>query len=379
MKLYAFALAVVLCGCRSHEQCPDERGPDAIAAGEPADPSRSSAASADPVSEARAALERGLEKVHANDAAGAIEDLTRAVELDPTLAPAFDWRGHCLNLIGMYDEAIADYDRAIALQPDYAWSHYARAMANHNLGRYDAAIAGYTRSIELDPTFVKAWQWRGFTRKLVGDYAGSAADLRHGLAIQPDDPWALSELAKAEQALGHLDECQAALERIVALDAANGSAHAQLGFLFAVRGDAARSIAELGKACDLKAPEETYARIWTWMQRTDRAAADATLRAWIEGARIDDPWELQVAAFLLGEGSDAALAERAAVETEGRVARGAPKDFLACEAAFYAGLRHELAGERDAALALYVKARTQPGPEAWEWSMAAVRAQALGR
>jgi tetratricopeptide (TPR) repeat protein len=226
---------------------------------------------------------------------------------------------------------------------------------------------------------VKAWHWRGFTKKLVGDYAGSAADLRHGLAIQPDDPWALAELAKAEQALGHLDDCQAALERILALDATNGSAHAQLGFLCAVRGDVARSIAELGKACDLKAPEETYARGWTWMQRTDRAAADATLRAWLEDARIGDPWEQQVAGFLLGEATDAELAERAAVETEGRIARGAPQDFLACEAAFYAGQRHELEGEREAALEMYAKARAQPGPEAWEWSMAAARKQALGR
>jgi tetratricopeptide (TPR) repeat protein len=372
-------LLVLAYGCRAQEHGDDQRGADADAPAEHTATTDACRGTSSAVQEAHAALERGLDKVHAEDPAGAIADLTRAIELDPTLATAFNWRGHCLNLLGMPDQALADYDHAIALQPDYAWSHYARAMANHNLRRYDAAIDGYTRAIELDPTFVKAWHWRGFTRKLVGDYAGSVADLRRGLEIQPDDPWAQSELAKAEQALGRFDECQAALERLVALDATNGSAHAELGFLFAVRGDVARSIAELGKACDLKAPEETYARIWTWMQRTDRAAADATLRAWLENARIDDPWELQVAAFLLGEATDEQLAERAAVETEGRVARGAPPDFLACEAAFYAGLRHELAGERDAAIGMYAKAHAEPGPEAWEWSMAAVRAHSLGR
>jgi lipoprotein NlpI len=208
------------------------------------------------------------------------------------------------------------------------------------------------------------------TRKLIGDYAGSAADLRHGLELQHDDTWALSELAKVEQARGELDACEAALDEIVRNDASNGSAHAHLGFLAAARGDHAGSVAELAKACDLNAPEETYARIWTWMQRDDRAAADAMLRGWFAEARIDDPWEMQLVAFLLGEGTDDQLLERARIETEGRVARGMPKDFLVCEAAFYAGLRHDLAGERDAARALYARAREQKAPEAWEWALA---------
>jgi tetratricopeptide (TPR) repeat protein len=290
---------------------------------------------------------------------------------------AFNWRGHCLNLLGMPADALKDYDRAIELEPGYAWSHYARGMANHNMGRYDAAIAGYTRAIELDPTMVKAWHWRGFTRKLVGDYAGSASDLEKGLELQPDDPWALSELAKAQQAQGRFDLCQAALAHIVALDPYNGSAHAQLGFLAAVNGDRARSIAELENAWTMKAPEEAYARIWIWMQRDDRANADDELRTWFDGSRIDDPWELLLAAFLLGEGDDAGLAAKAQYETAGRVARGAPKDFLACEAAFYAGLREEMRGRTDAARALYARARAENAPEAWEWSMAAVREKVL--
>ncbi len=334
-------------------------------------------ATAQPQGPAQEALEQGLAKVHAEDPAGAIADLTRAIELDPTLSMAFNWRGHCLNVLGVPAEALKDYDRAIELDPEYAWSHYARGMANHNLGRYDEAIAGYTRSIELDPKFVKAWFWRGFTRKLVGDYAGSAADLRHGLELQANDTWALSELAKVEQAQGHLDACEEALDEIVRNDESNGSAHAHLGFLAATRGDPTRSVAELAKACDMKAHEETYARIWTWMQNHNRAAADATLRGWLLESRIDDPWEEQLVAFLLGEGTDDQLVERARIETEGRVARGAPKDFLVCEAAFYAGLRHELAGERDAARTMYTRAREQKAPEAWEWAMAEVRSKAL--
>ncbi len=337
--------------------------------------------SAPVVLDARAnpALEVGLAKVNAGDEAGAIEDFTRAIEIDPKSAAAYRWRGHCSNFIGDFAAALPDYDRAIELDPGYAWSHYARGMANHNLKRFDAAVAGYTRAIELDAGFVKAWNWRGFTRKLTGDYRGAASDLQHSLRLAPDDTWTLFELAKAQMAQGEFDACERSLARAAELDTTNASVRAQLGFLAAVRGSTAASIVRLGSACADHAPEEAYARIWIWMQREDHEDADRELRAWFDDARVDDPWEMQLLAFLLGEGTDEMLAARAAEETETRVASGAPADFLHCEAAFYAGLRHERRGERTRARELYAQAHGLPAAEAWEWHMATVRARELGQ
>jgi Tfp pilus assembly protein PilF len=332
-----------------------------------------------PTASADADLERGLALVRAGDEAGAIDDFTRAIERDPESAEAHRWRGHCFNFIGDYDAALADYDRAIELDPDYAWSHYARGMANHNLGRFDAALAGYTRAIELDAGFVKAWNWRGFTRQLTGDYRGAASDLEHSLDIADDDVWTLTVLAKTRLALGEFDACEDALRRASTLDATNASVRAQLGFLAAVRGSTADSIAQLESACAAHAPEEVHARIWIWMQRADRDAADRELRAWFDEARIDDPWELRLAAFLLGEGTDAGLIEAAAAETASRIARGAPPDFLACEALFYAALRHERRGEIEAAIEFHVRAHVESAQTAWEWHMADARFRALGR
>ena len=362
MRFVAGALVALLAACDATSSTHDAAVTPAVAASSPGG----------------AALEAGLAKIRAHDEGGAIDDLTRAIELDPRCVDAYRWRGHCFNLLGSYAEAIEDYDHAIELDPSYAWSHYARGMANHNLGRHELAIAGYTRSIELDPGFLKAWNWRGFTRKLVGDYAGAAQDLRHALDVAPDDPWALFELAKCEQALGDLDACRSALERARAVNPADASLAAQRGFLEAVRGDQAAALAFLATACEAHAPEETYARIWTWILTADRGAADAALRAWFDSARIDDTWELRLAAFLLGEGTDQLLALRAEEETRRRASEGRPRDFLVCEAAFYAGVRHEFAGATAAAQAAYVRARAEAASEAWEWHLAAVRARALG-
>ncbi|MBL8858888.1 MAG: tetratricopeptide repeat protein [Planctomycetes bacterium] len=337
------------------------------------------ACAAPPSAPSDASYRAGLTKIASGDAGGAIDDLTRSIDLDPNNSMAFNWRGHCFNLLGYPEEALLDYDRAIELDPTYAWSHYARGMAHHNLGRFQEAIAGYSRALALDPSMVKAWNWRGFTRKLSGDYSGAASDLEHSLTLVADDTWTLFELAKSRQALGDLDACARLLERIVALDPTHGSARAQLGFLTAVRGETLVSIAHFEAACALRAPEETYARIWIWMQRSDRLVADREWRAWFTDARIVDPWEQEIAAFIAGEGGDERLASRAAEETADRVSRGLPRDFLACEAAFYSGLRHELWGELEAAQTAYGRAQRESAAEAWEWHLASLRASPARR
>jgi tetratricopeptide (TPR) repeat protein len=252
-------------------------------------------------------------------------------------------------------------------------------MAHHNLKHYDAAIAGYTRALGLDPDFVKSMTWRGFTRRLLGDYDGAASDFEHVLKLAPGDTWTLSNLAKTRQARGEYDACEEALRRAAELEPVNGRVRAQLGFLLAVLGSTSRSIAEFEAALMNHAPEETYVRVWIWMQRADREHADRELRAWFDDARIEDIWELQLTAFLLGEGTDEQLIGRADAETRARVSRGDPSDFLECEATFYAGLRHEFRGERESAHELYERTRTLSAAEAWEWHMARVRARSVAR
>lgn len=323
-----------------------------------------------PTAGSQAALATALARIEAHDEPGAIPALDRAIELDPSNAAALRWRGHCLNWIGSFEDALADYDRAIEIDPGFAWTHYARGMANHNLGRYELAIAGYTRSIELDPRFLKAWQWRGFTRKLVRDHAGAASDLDHSLAVAPDDPWTLAESAKVHVALGDLDRAERNYRRLLELDPHDTSAGAALGFLASVRGDLGTARDRLEAACAAHAPEETYARVWLWFQETDHEAADRDLAAWFADARIDDPWEVQLVAFLLGEGDESALTRAAEAEMGSRVARGVPADFLDCEAAFYSAIRCARRGERSRMREFAANARALGASEAWEWHAA---------
>ena len=52
---------------------------------------------------------------------------------------------------GEHDRAIEDYSRAIELDPEYAPAYYNRGNAYSDKGEYDRAIEDLNRAIELDP------------------------------------------------------------------------------------------------------------------------------------------------------------------------------------------------------------------------------------
>ena len=61
---------------------------------------------------------RAQMKMRSHDKAGAIDDLTRAIELDPSFQLAFLLRGAVRRELGDEDGMIADYKRSQELDPD---------------------------------------------------------------------------------------------------------------------------------------------------------------------------------------------------------------------------------------------------------------------
>ena len=52
--------------------------------------------------------------------------------------------------LGQYQTAIADYTKAIQLDPDYALAYNNRGVAYRNLGQYASADADETKACSLD-------------------------------------------------------------------------------------------------------------------------------------------------------------------------------------------------------------------------------------
>lgn len=106
-------------------------------------------------------LEPGLMEAHAargalllylqQDFRGAVDELSRVVELSPSYAQGYDWLADALYGLGRIDEALEALADATRLDPLSALMHrdYARALANNR--RCDRAEPEARRALELDP------------------------------------------------------------------------------------------------------------------------------------------------------------------------------------------------------------------------------------
>ena len=88
----------------------------------------------------------------------AISDCSKAIELNPKLAEAYCNRGMAYNNTGQPIKAISDCTHAIVLNTKLAGAYCNRAIAYKNLGQADKALSDYAKTIELDPKNVLAYQ-----------------------------------------------------------------------------------------------------------------------------------------------------------------------------------------------------------------------------
>lgn len=96
-------------------------------------------------------LARARWEYRRNDAAGALELLTRAIDLADDFAPAWCQRANLHTLTGDFEKALSDANRAVVLEPYNARNFEARADAYYSLGKMVAARTDYERALALDP------------------------------------------------------------------------------------------------------------------------------------------------------------------------------------------------------------------------------------
>ncbi|MEQ8966871.1 MAG: tetratricopeptide repeat protein [Azospirillaceae bacterium] len=139
----------------------------------------------------------------------------------PTAEPVDDW----LDSLAESRDAAEAYTLERLIWT--AWLSYdgeaegvAEAMDRGNrlmrASRLEEAEAAFAEAIEGDPAYAEAWNRRATVRYLRGDYAGSIADIRAVLALQPRHFGALSGLGLCLVALDRpadaLDAFEAGLD-----------------------------------------------------------------------------------------------------------------------------------------------------------------------
>lgn len=173
----------------------------------------------------------------------AIGYFTKAIELDPTYAPAHAALADCYNQFGTVmvgtgspreyrPRAAAAAIRALQIDPYSAEAHAALAYVRHYDWQWEEAEKGFRRAIELNPSFALARIWyanflmsRGrMDEALEQVYAARELD-PFSLVVNTNVAWVLAMADRHEDALAQLDRTlaldstyvQARMRRIDAL------------------------------------------------------------------------------------------------------------------------------------------------------------------
>ncbi|GIV34705.1 MAG: hypothetical protein KatS3mg031_2240 [Chitinophagales bacterium] len=121
-------------------------------------------------------LREAKEKYYDGDIQGALSDLSRIIQDNPSNEEAWYERGRIYSEQKKYLQAVQDYTRVIELNPRHHKAFYLRGYAKYMMGNWQGAISDFNLSLELYDNSALAFWYRAESKLKVGDVAGACED-----------------------------------------------------------------------------------------------------------------------------------------------------------------------------------------------------------
>jgi putative GTP pyrophosphokinase len=112
-------------------------------------------------------IHRGMAYFVEPDYKKALEDFTRAVELNQENYKAFYYRGLTFQILQNYHRALEDFNQCLHLNPYQSETHYSRAQVYFHLGDYPKALSDCEQSLNIEPEAFQVQKFRELVRSYI--------------------------------------------------------------------------------------------------------------------------------------------------------------------------------------------------------------------
>lgn len=201
----------------------------------------------------------------AGHSAAAEPHFARAIALRPDYAAAHHSRGVALLAQRRAAEAVAPLTEAVRLVPEHADAHLNLGTALTQAGRPGDAVAHFEAALRLKPAADARYNV-GIARAALGDDDRAAEDFAAALRLDSSLAEARIQLARSQARIGlqlaragRLPEAAERLRAAIGHDQGNAEAHANLGNVLLLVGDARAALASFEAALRLR-PDDARLR-----------------------------------------------------------------------------------------------------------------------
>lgn len=189
----------------------------------------------------------------------AITDINQAIRINPNLASAYKERGNVYHIVGNDIRAISDFNQAIRLDPNLASAYAKRGHAYFRQGNYDRSIADYNQAIKLDPNNAEAYYGRAFIFLLNGDYNRAITEINQTIKLTPNNWAAWGIRGNAYYSKSDYDRAIADYSQGIMIDPTNsGVRYNNRGNAYFAKGDYNRAIADYEMALRTEPNSDTF-------------------------------------------------------------------------------------------------------------------------
>jgi tetratricopeptide (TPR) repeat protein len=159
------------------------------------------------------------------DLAGALADLTEAIQRNPRHAAAFNNRANAHMGLHDLENAAADVEEALRIDPRFSSAYGTRAAVRRAQGNLEGSLADLNELIQLTPQQAQAWHDRGLVHLALHNRKQAVADFDEAIRLDPLHGQA--HLFRGNTRF-HLGDVQGALDDYTRADEINPTQSARL-------------------------------------------------------------------------------------------------------------------------------------------------------